>query len=128
VGRRQIEQRAGAYFDAVDRYDLDGVLAQFARDCVVTMEPAHNVWRGHDGLTEWLTELFATSAGMEHRTLHMSVDELRGRAVAEQSVTVEWTGRPHQVLHNITAVDVGADGLIAAVTFWLGHDERERTG
>ena len=120
--RQELKQAARAYFDAIDRYDMEAVVSLFTEDCVATMEPPHNVWTGHPGLREWLSDLFGRSSGMRHADLNVSVDEGKRRVVAEQDVMVAWSDEPRVTLHNITAVDFAPDGRIAAVSFWLGHD------
>lgn len=127
MDRREVERVVRGYFDAIDRYDVEGVVSWFSEDCVVTMEPPHNVWHGRAGVTEWLTTLFATTSGMEHANITLSVDESLRRATAEQNVMVAWNDQPRSILHNVTVLDVNENSLLSSVSFWLGHDQLATT-
>ena len=128
MNSHEIEELARGYFADFDARDIDGVASRFAAESVATMEPPRNIWRGPDGVRSWLTDILSQTSATDHATTRFSIDVGQRLAIFEQDVTVVWNDQPKSVLHNVTLVHFDADGLISDVTFWLGHDRRNRSG
>ncbi|MFC5996528.1 nuclear transport factor 2 family protein [Pseudonocardia hispaniensis] len=76
------------YFDAVDKYDLDGVLSCFNEEAVVTIQTAHSVHSGRDDdVRQMYIELFDNyKRNMRHIHFRHVVDPDNNRIASQFEV------------------------------------------
>ena len=83
--RGHMLQAPGAYFDAVDRKDMEGALAFFADEATFTIQSAHVTFEGREGIRSMFENFFGDYSHIEHNITNIVVDETEGRASTEQS-------------------------------------------
>jgi len=70
------------YFASVDRKDLPAVLDCFHDNALFTIQTAHTVHEGKEGLRRMFTDFFGAFRTIVHRDFTCTVDENNGRIAA----------------------------------------------
>lgn len=117
--RAHLSAAPGAYFDAVDRKDMEGALAFFAPDATFTIQSAHITFEGHDGIRQMFGNFFGDYSHIEHNITNIVVDEASGKASTEQSCPhVKTDGSSdHVTTCNFFTFDDA--GLFTRVIVWI---------
>ena len=122
MDRTSIEQQIRGYFADIDRFDLDAVFARMADGVRLQVEPANVGAEGKAAVREMYEGILADSVGMTHELLGLAVDETTRRAAIELLFRNETREGTRIELHDVTWIELDAQGLIARVAFWMGHD------
>jgi len=117
--REQLELAPLAYFEAVDRRDMDATLAFFADDATFTVQSAHIVFDGKDAIRGMFETFFADYATIVHRVTNVVVDEAKLKVSTEQTCPhVRSDGAPETVT-TCNFFTVGDDGRFSRVIVWI---------
>ncbi len=117
--REQLERAPFAYFEAVDRKDMDAALAFFADDATFTVQSAHIVFDGKDAIRGMFETFFADYATIVHGVTNVVVDETKLKVSTEQTCPhVRNDGTPETVT-TCNFFTVGGDGRFSRVIIWI---------
>lgn len=118
--RAQLERLPFAYFEAVDRKDMDATLAFFAEDATFTVQSAHMTFAGRDeGIRGMFETFFADYARIVHEVTNVVVDERAAKVSTEQTCPhVRNDGMPESVT-TCNFFTVGEDGRFTRVIIWI---------
>ena len=117
--REQLERAPYAYFEAVDRKDMDATLAFFADDATFTVQSAHLVFDGKDAIRGMFETFFADYATIVHGVTNVVVDEANLKVSTEQTCPhIRNDGTPETVTTcNFFTFD--DDGRFLRVIVWI---------
>ena len=119
LDREQLSAAPAAYFQAVDRKDLEATLAFFTDDATFTVQSAHLTFTGRDELAGMFRTFFADYGVIRHGITNLVVDELQGKAATEQTCPhVRADGSPETVT-TCNFFDVASDGRFSRVIVWI---------
>ncbi len=119
VDRQRLAAAPAAYFEAVDRKDLAGVLGFFAEDATFTVQTANLTLRGREEVGGMFKAFFADYETIRHQIANVVVDEKAGRASTEQECPhVRNDGTPER-LYTCNFFDFAPDGRFQRVTVWI---------
>lgn len=108
-----------AYFEAVDRKDMEASLAFFAPTATFTIQSAHITFEGHDGIRQMFENFFGDYSHIEHNITNLVVDESAGKASTEQSCPhVKTDGTLDHVI-TCNFFDFDEEGLFTRVIVWI---------
>lgn len=108
-----------AYFEAVDRKDLDAALGFFAEDATFTVQTAGLHLAGRDAIAGMFRAFFAAYRTICHDVTNLVVDETAARAATEQRCPhVRSDGAPEPVTACNTFA-FGPDGRFSRVVVWI---------
>ncbi len=117
--RAHLERAPFAYFEAVDRKDLDASLAFFADDATFTIQTAHTVYNGIDEIAGMFRGFFSDFSVIVHNIRNIVVDETAGKASTEQVVPlVAADGSPVNLV-TCNFFTYGPDGRFTRVIVWM---------
>jgi ketosteroid isomerase-like protein len=117
--REQLERAPYAYFEAVDRKDMDATLAFFADDATFTVQSAHIVFAGKSEIRGMFETFFADYATIVHGVTNVVVDERRQKVSTEQTCPhIRDDGTPETVT-TCNFFTVGDDGRFTRVIIWI---------
>lgn len=118
--REQLEHAPIAYFEAVDRKDMDATLAFFAEDATFTVQSAHITFAGRDeGIRQMFETFFADYATIVHGVTNVVVDEPAQKVSTEQTCPhIRNDGTPETVT-TCNFFTVGEDGRFTRVIIWI---------
>ena len=117
--REQLERAPYAYFEAVDRKDMDATLAFFADDATFAVQSAHLVFDGKDAIRGMFETFFADYATIVHGVTNVVVDEPNLQVSTEQTCPhIRNDGTPETVTTcNFFTFD--DDGRFLRVIIWI---------
>ena len=117
--REQLERAPFAYFEAVDRKDMDATLACFDDDATFAVQSAHLVFAGKDEIRGMFETFFADYATIVHGVTNVVVDEPSQKVSTEQTCPhIRNDGTPETVT-TCNFFTVGDDGLFSRVIIWI---------
>lgn len=77
-----VELATKSYFGSVDRKDLEGTLACFHDEALLTVQTSFTVHAGKPAIRRMFQDFFASYERIVHRDFRCSVDEKNGRICA----------------------------------------------
>lgn len=117
--RAHLERAPWAYFEAVDRKDLDASLDFFTDDATFTIQSAHVVFSGREEIAGMFRGFFADYATIDHRITSIVVDEAASKAATEQTCPhIKLDGSP-DTLTTCNFFDYAPDGRFRRVIIWI---------
>lgn len=117
--REWLTQAPLAYFEAVDRKDLDATLGFFAENATFTVQSAHLSFEGLDEVEGMFRTFFSDYSTIRHDVTNLVVDEREGKVSTEQTCPhVRADGGPETVT-TCNFFDVGPDGRFTRVIVWI---------
>lgn len=117
--RAHMSAAPAAYFEAVDRKDMEASLAFFAEDATFTIQSAHITFEGREGIRQMFENFFGDYSHIEHNITNLVVDEAAGKASTEQSCPhVKTDGALDHVI-TCNFFDFDEAGLFTRVIVWI---------
>ena len=117
--REQLAALPGSYFKAVDRQDVDAILAHFADDATLTVQTDHAVFSGADEIRRMFTDFCDNSVSIFHEIKNIVVEPEAGKVATEQSYIGELNDGTKNDMHNCNFFDVDADGKVTRLIIWM---------
>jgi ketosteroid isomerase-like protein len=117
--RDQLAALPDSYFKAVDRMDVDGILAHFADDATLTVQTDNVTFNGADEIRRMFTDFTSNSKSIFHEIKNLVVEPELGKVATEQSYIGELNDGSKNDMHNCNFFDVGPDGKFTRVIIWM---------
>ena len=119
LSRNRLAQAPYAYFEAVDRKDLDASLAFFTEGATFTVQSAHTTYTGKAEIAGMFRGFFADFATIVHNPRSIVVDEVAQKVSSEQVCPhVANDGTP-VALTTCNFFEFAADGRFERVIIWI---------
>jgi ketosteroid isomerase-like protein len=117
--RDQLAALPDSYFKAVDRMDVDGILAHFADDATLTVQTDNVTFNGAGEIRRMFDDFTANSKSIFHEIKNIVVEPEMGKVSTEQSYIGELNDGSKNDMHNCNFFDVGPDGKFTRVIIWM---------
>ena len=108
------------FFSAVDRKDLDALIALFAPDATLTVQTDHVTLRGAAAIRDMFARFMDSSVSMSHEVTGVVVDAKSRRVATEQRYSGTLADGTTNDMCNCNFFDVGPDGRFTRVVIWMG--------
>ena len=119
TSRAHMSAAPAAYFEAVDRKDMEAALAFFAEDATFTIQSAHITFEGREGIGQMFENFFGDYSHIEHNITNLVVDETAGKASTEQSCPHVKTDGALDHVTTCNFFDYDEAGLFTRVIVWI---------
>jgi uncharacterized protein (TIGR02246 family) len=119
ISGEELRDIAHGYLAALDRLDLDGMLAFFAPDATFLVQSARAVVEGRDAIREMWASLFAAHESMVHRVTNIVVDDHAGKVATEQAFTGRRVDGEIELRCSCYFFDVSAARKLTRVIVWI---------
>ena len=118
--RERVEATVRAYFDALDRFDVEATLACFAPGAELRCMSDERVARGEEELRAFFHGVVDGSEEMLHAVTNVVVEPDGRRAATEQDYDDRRSNGNHYAEKTCNFFDFDAEARITAVRFWRG--------
>ena len=119
VSYETLAKAPDTYFKAVDAMDIEGVMACFADEAVLTVQTDHAVFTGADEIRRMFTDFVDNSVSIFHEIKNIVVEPAAGKVATEQSYIGELVDGTKNDMHNCNFFDVDAEGKFSRVIIWM---------
>ncbi|KAJ6444464.1 snoaL-like domain-containing protein [Purpureocillium lavendulum] len=121
LSRDALADLASRFFAAVDRRDLDSVVALFAPDATLTVQTEPRaVHAGAARIRDMFARFMASSTSMAHIVTGVVVDVDGRRVATQQRYSGTLADETVNDMCNCNFFDVGPDGRFTNVVIWMG--------
>ncbi len=115
----QLQTAPVAYFEAVDRKDMETTLDFFADDATFTVQTAGITFAGRDEIAGMFSTFFSDYDVIRHGVTNLVVDEPAAKAATEQTCPhVRADGTPETVT-TCNVFEFGPGGRFSRVIVWI---------
>jgi ketosteroid isomerase-like protein len=117
--RDELAALPASYFKAVDKQDVDEIVAHFADDATLTVQTDHVTFNGADEIRRMFNDFVGNSNSIFHEIKNIVVEEAAGKVATEQSYIGELLDGTKNDMHNCNFFDIGPDGKFTRVIIWM---------